>query len=94
MANAKQLLDAVRALTSAEEMRDKIKAYEDTIRDLIERVETMGVANQRQKERLDQLFKKMRCPACTLYVESKRPGDTVEETECQKVFLARCWGVC
>ena len=90
--SAKRILDAVRTLTSAEEMRDRIKAYEDTVRALIERVETLSNQNKRQEDRLKRLFKKMRCPKCTTYLESKQPGDTIVVHECEEVFLARCWG--
>lgn len=91
--SAKKILEAVRTLTSAEEMRDKIASYQETIRALIERVEQLAQQNNLQKERLEQLFKKMQCPDCVHYLESKAPGDTIECHECKKVFLARCWGI-
>ena len=90
--SAKRILDAVRTLTSAEEMHDRIKAYEDTVRALIERVEELGAKDREREERLKRLFKKMRCHKCTTYLEGKRPGDTIVVHECQEVFLARCWG--
>ena len=85
-------MEAVRTLTSAEEMHDRIKAYEDTVRALIERVEELGDKNRQQEERLKRLFKRMRCQKCNTYLESKHPGDTIVVNECQEVFLARCWG--
>ena len=90
--NAQHILAAVRTLTTSEEMRNKVKSYEETIRQLIQRMEELANDNQRHKDKMDRLFKKMRCPACTLYLESKQPGDTIEVHECQKVFLTRCWG--
>ena len=84
--NAQHILQAVRSLTSAEDMQDKIASYQDTIRTLIERVEVLSDKN-RQEERLERLFKKMRCPACSYYLASKAPGDTIEVTDCTKVFL-------
>ena len=90
--SARHILDAVRTLTSAEEMRDKITAYQDTVRALVERVEELSAQNKQQEDRLRQLFKKMRCPRCTTYLESKKPGDTIEDHDCQEVCLVRCWG--
>ena len=90
--SARQLLDAIKQLSIDEELRDKIKSYEETIRQLLELLEDLSRRNQRDEERVNQLFKKMRCPTCTLYLESKQPGDTIEVHECQKVFLTRCWG--
>ena len=90
--SAKRILEAVRTLTSAEEMHDRIKAYEDTVRALIERVEELSTKDRQREERLKRLFKKMRCQKCNTYLESKHPGDTIVVHECQEVFLARCWG--
>ena len=90
--SAKRILEAVRTLTSAEEMKDRITSYQDTVRALIERVEELSAKNRTQEEKLKRLFKKMRCPECTTYLESKRRGDTIVVHECKAVFLARCWG--
>ena len=90
--SARRILDAVRTLTNVEDMQDRITTYEDTVRVLLERVEDLTKKNQDQEERLKRLFKHMRCPRCTTYLESKRPGDTITVNECREVFLARCWG--
>ena len=90
--SAKRILEAVRTLRSAEEMHDRITSYQDTVRALVERVEELNTKNRQQEERLKRLFKKMRCPKCTTYLESKQPGDTIVVHECKEVFLARCWG--
>ena len=90
--SAKQILAAVRTLTSSEEMQERVTSYEETIRQLIQRVEELATENQRRKDQLARLFKKMRCTDCTHYLESKLPGDTIEDHECKKVFLTRCWG--
>ena len=90
--SAKRILEAVRTLTSAEEMHDRIKAYEDTVRALIERVEELSTKNCQQEERLKRLFKKLRCPDCNHYLESKLPGDTIVAHDCSKVVLTHCWG--
>ena len=89
--SAKRILGAVRTLTSAEDMHDRITSYQDTVRALSQRVEELSAKNRDQEERLKRLFKKMRCPQCTTYLESKGPGDTIEVHDCTKVFLARCW---
>ena len=90
--SAKRILDAVRTLTSVDDMQDRITTYEDTVRVLLERVEDLTKKNKDQEERLKRLFKRMRCPKCTTYLDSKRPGDTIVVHECHEVFLARCWG--
>lgn len=90
--SAKQILDAVRTLTSVEEMQDRITTYEDTVRQLLERVEDLTEKNQDQEERLTELFKHLRCPRCTTYLARKRAGDTIVVHECKEPVLARCWG--
>ena len=90
--SARRILDAVRTLTSVEDMQDRITTYEDTVRILLERVEDLTKKNQDQEDRLKRLFKHLRCPRCTTYLDSKRPGETIVVNECKEVFLARCWG--
>ena len=90
--SAKNILEAVRTLTSSSEMHDRVKSYEETIRQLIQRVEELATENHRRKDQLARLFKKMRCTDCNHYLESKLPGDTIEVHECKKVFLTHCWG--
>ena len=90
--SAKKILEAVRTLTSSEEMRERVTSYEETIRQLIQRVEELSTENQRRKDQLARLFKKMRCRDCNHYLESKRAGDTIEVYECKNVVLTHCWG--
>ena len=73
-------------------MKDKIDSYQDTIRALIERVEQLAQRNDTLEQKMAHLFKKLRCPDCIHYLESKRPGDTIVAHDCSKVVLTHCWG--
>lgn len=91
--NAQQILTTMQTLASFESLQAKVKEGEDTIQVLLQRVEKLTQDNQRQQEALDALFKRMQCPSCTHYLESKSDGDTIEGRSCNKVFLTRCWGI-
>ena len=90
--SAKRILEAVRTLTSVDEMKDKIDSYQDTIRTLIERVEQLVQRNDTLEQKMAHLFKKLRCADCNHYLESKLPGDTIVAHDCSKVVLTHCWG--
>ena len=91
--NAKQILTTMQTLVRVKEMQAKAKESEDTIRTLIQQVDTLTKDNQRQRQTLDTIFKKMQCPSCFRYLESKGEGDTIEEYTCDKVVLTRCCGI-
>ena len=91
--NAQQILTTMRGLTTHNEMETKVKEAEDTVQMLIQEVDRLTKCNRRQEEPLKNIFKRMQCPSCTQYLESKRDGDTIEGHPCDKVFLSRCIGI-
>ena len=91
--NAQQILTTMRGLTTLGELQTKVKDAEDTIEMLLREVDRLTKCNREQEEALKNIFKRMRCPSCTQYLESKREGDTVEGRPCNKVFLSRCIGI-
>ena len=91
--NARQILATMRGLTTLHELETKVKESEETIRTLIQEVDRLNKVNRRHQESLDKLFKRMQCPSCTQYLDSKRDGDTIEGRKCDKVFLTRCIGI-
>ena len=91
--NAQQILTTMRSLTTLNELETKVKDAEETVQMLLHEVEQLTKCNQKQEEALANIFKRMRCPSCTQYLESKRDGDTIEGHPCNKVFLSRCIGI-
>ena len=83
----------MRGLTTLHELETKVKESEETIRTLIREVDRLTQCNRRQEESLNNLFKRMQCPSCTQYLDSKRDGDTIEGCKCDQVFLTRCIGI-
>ena len=76
--NPRQILKTMQTLASFEALEAKVKESEETIHSLIQQVDMLTKVNRRQQESLDNLFKKMQCPSCTQYLDSKRDGDTIE----------------
>ena len=91
--NAQQILTTMRGLTTLNDLETKVKEAEDTVQMLIQEVDRLTKCNRQQEEALANIFKRMRCPSCTQYLESKRDGDTIEGRPCNKVFLSRCIGI-
>ena len=91
--NAQQILTTMRGLTTLGELQTKVKDAEATIEMLLREVDRLTKCNREREEELKNIFKQMRCPTCTQYLESKREGDTIEGRACQKVFLSRCIGI-
>ena len=91
--NAQQILTTMRGLSTLGELQTKIKEAETTVEMLFREVDRLTKCNREQEEMLKNIFKQMRCPTCTQYLESKREGDTLEGRPCHKVFLSRCMGV-
>ena len=91
--NAKQILTTMQTLASFEALEAKVKESEETIHSLLQQVDMLTKVNQRHKQSLDNIFKRMQCPSCTQYLDSKRDGDTIEGRKCDKVFLTRCIGI-
>lgn len=88
--SARRLLDMVRTLAALEE---KVEESEATVKALLIEVDRLSEVNRRQQATMDTIFKKMQCPSCTHYLESKRSGDTIEGRPCTSVFLTRCIGI-
>ena len=93
MMNAQQILTTMQTLAAIETLNAKVKESEDTIQTLIQQVDRLTRINQQQQQSLDNLVKKMQCPTCTQYLDSKRDGDTIEGRQCNHVFLSRCIGI-
>ena len=91
--NPRQILTTVQALTTLASLETKVKEAEETVQALIQEVDRLTNVNQRQQQSLDNIFKRMQCPSCTQYLDSKREGDTIEGHPCAKVFLSRCIGI-
>ena len=91
--NAQQILTTMRGLTTLNALETKVKESEEMVRTLIQEVDRLTKCNQRQQESLDNIFKRMQCPSCTQYLDSKREGDTIEERPCANVILSRCIGI-
>ena len=91
--NPRQILKTMQALTTLDVLETKVRESEATVRTLIQEVDRLTKVNQRQQESLDTLFKRVQCPSCTQYLESKRDGDTIEGRPCANVFLSGCIGI-
>ena len=91
--NAQQILTTMRGLTTLGELQTKVKDAEGTIEMLLREVDRLTKCNREQDEALKNIFKQLRCPTCTQYLESKGEGDTIEGRPCSKVFLSRCIGI-
>ena len=83
----------MQALTTLDSLEIKMKESEETVRTLLQQVDTLTKLNQQQQASLEMIFKKMQCPSCTRYLDSKGAGDTVEGRKCDNVFLTRCIGI-
>ena len=88
--NAQQILTTMQALTTLDVLQTKVKESEDMVRTLIQEVDRLNKVNRRHQE---SLFKRLQCPSCTQYLDSKRDGDTIEGCKCDQVFLTRCIGI-
>ena len=82
----------MQGLTTLNALETKVKESEEMVRTLIQEVDRLTKCNQRQ-ESLDNIFKRMQCPSCTQYLDSKREGDTIEGRPCANVILSRCIGI-
>ena len=91
--NAQQILTTMRGLTTLKDLETKVKDAEDMVQMLIQEVDRLTKCNRRQEESLKNIFKRMQCPSCTQYLDSKREGDTIEGRKCDNVFLSRCIGI-
>lgn len=91
--NAKQILTTMQTLASFEALEVKVKESEETIHSLLQQVDVLTKVNQRHEQTLDNIFKRMQCPSCTQYLDSKRDGDTIQGRKCDKEFLTRCIGI-
>ena len=91
--DAKQILTTMQALTTLGTLEAKVKDSEETVGALLRQVDALEHANRRQQATLDNIFKKTICPQCTLYLQRKGEGDTVEGGTCDRVFLQRCMGI-
>ena len=83
----------MRGLMTLHDLETKVKESEEMVRTLIQEVDRLTKCNRRQQESLDNIFKRMQCPSCTQYLDSKRDGDTIEGHPCTNVFLSRCIGI-
>ena len=91
--NAQQILTTMQALTTLNGLETKVKESEEMVRTLIQEVDRLTKCIRRQEESLKNIFKRMQCPSCTQYLDSKGEGDTIEGRKCDHVFLSRCIGI-
>lgn len=88
--NAQRTLVVMQTLTDLEK---KIEEYEQTIKSLLLKIDTLEKDNKTHQQTVDSLFKMTLCPNCSQYLQSKKDGDTVEGYRCTKAFLHRCPGI-
>ena len=57
--NAQQILTTMQTSASVEALATKVKESEEMVRALIQHVDSLSKVNRRQRESLDNIFKKM-----------------------------------
>ena len=91
--NAQQDLANMRLRCNVKRLQTQVTEAEKTTNTLISRVDSLNETVLLQQQMLDSLLYKMRCTTCNSYLESKRPGDTIEGHQCQQSVLTTCFGI-